>query len=202
MARLDLSDGVNGANFWADVDGNSGDDTIAVTLGSLTAAHVGLDLDGGRGNDNISVSGAAVADSVVSPAQATTGSVNISADSTLRLDLDGGKGNDNLSVNLQGQILGKLSVSEDGGKGTDTLVTNITADSGSTGKVRAFSAGGKGVDNVTLNVFDNSGSSGASTLAALHATIFDPGSVDTLTHTDNVTVITDHGHHHGWGHWL
>jgi hypothetical protein len=181
-ADLDLSKGVTGANLRVGVEGNTGDDSISVTLGSLSAAHVGLYLDGGAGSDDLSVTGAAA---------------NISADSALRMALYGGRGDDSITGTFDGQILGRFSYDASGGSGDDTIVGNITIDSGSTGKVHAAAGGGGGNNQVTLNVIDNSGGAGSSTLAKLHATIFDFHGTDTLVHTDNVTVVTGKGHQHG-----
>jgi hypothetical protein len=176
QATIDLSQGINGANLHVRVEGGAGADTIAVKLGSLTDAKEHLVLDGGDGADNISVTG---------------NEANVDATSVLGVAITGGDGADTLTTTYTGQILGKINFTSDGNKGADTLVTNITADPGSTGTVRAIAAGNKGVDHVTLNVVDNSGGTdGTSTLTALHAKIFDIGSVDDLTYTDNVTVVT------------
>ena len=67
--------------------------------------------------------------------------------------------------------------------------TCITADSTSTGTVRAVARGGGGVDDVTLNVVDETLVNEMSSLAALHAKIFDKTGLDTLTQTDNVEVV-------------
>jgi len=176
QANIDLTKGVNGANLRLEVDGGDGADTIAVSLGSLSAAKAHVTLVGGAGADNITVNGT---------------DANVDATSLLALSLQGGAGADTLTSNLNGQVLGKLNFNALGNKGIDTLLANISADSGSTGTVRAVERGNKGVDNVTLNVNDNSGGlDGVSTLAALHAKIFDIGAIDDLTHTDNVEVIT------------
>ncbi|MBI2826143.1 MAG: hypothetical protein HYX69_15800 [Planctomycetia bacterium] len=181
-ANLDLSQGVNGANLYVGVQGTSGDDTIAASIGNVSAgAHVGVYFNGRDGNDNLSL----------------TATGNIDADSSLRTALFGAKGEDSINTSFTGQILGRLSVASDGGRDNDTLVTEITADAGSTGRLKAFSHGGPGTDNVTLNVTDNSGAGSASTLAKLHAVIFDPRAIDTLVHTDNVKVL---GHGHGHAH--
>ncbi len=207
IAGLDFSAGVSNANLYVHVDGGPKADTISATLGSLTSAHVSLDLDGGAGDDSITVSGApvnvdaaAVHSAKAVHARRSTpprrfrplGTVNIDANSSLRIDARGGRGADTITTTLEGQILGKLIYNAEGGRGADTLVANITADAGSTGKVSASENGGPGVDNVTLNVNDNSGGTGGSTLAALHAKIFDYGGNDTLTNTPNVKVITHH----------
>ncbi len=173
---VDLSKGASGANLHLAINGGDGADTIAVTLGSLTAAKEHIKIDGGDGKDNVSVTGS---------------EANIDATSLLALNITGGAGADSLSTTYSGQVLGKLNVNTKGQQGADTIATSVTADLGSTGTVRAIAAGDKGVDSVTLNVYDNSSvDEGTSTLTALHAKIFDIGSVDDLNHTDNVTVVT------------
>jgi hypothetical protein len=176
QATVDLTKGISGANLHLEVDGGDGADTIAVNLGSLTAAKEYITLDGGDGADNLTVTGT---------------EANIDAASLLALNIQGGAGADAVTTTFTGQVLGKLNFVAQGNQGVDTLIANISADEGSTGSLRAIEQGNKGVDNVTLNVNDNSGGlDGTSTLSALHAKIFDIGSVDDLTHTDNVTVIT------------
>lgn len=180
-ANVDLSQGIQGARFFANVLGTSGDDNITTTLGNVTdGARANVFLAGGGGNDAI----------------ATTGTgVQIDDFSALDLRVDGGRGDDNLTTTLDAALQGRLSVATSGGLGTDTLATNLTVSSGSTGRLFARADGGAGTDNVTLNVNDNSGGSDSadSTLASVHAIIFDPGSVDTLTHTDNVDVLSGAG---------
>jgi hypothetical protein len=172
---IDLSQGINGKNLDFEVDGGDGKDTISAILGSVTNAKVDLDIDGGAGADSISVSG--------------TG-VNVDANSVLRVTLLGSEGKDAISADIAGQILGKLVYNANGGPGIDTVTTNLTADPLSTGTLKATERGGGGGDTVTLNVIDNSGGSDPSTLAALDATLFDYDQLDTLTHTDNVVVVT------------
>ncbi len=173
QASIDLSQGVSGANLHLTVNGGAGADTVSATLGSISAGKVILDVNGGDGKDAISVTGSGI---------------TISDDSVLRLNLAGDTGADTIATVIDGLVLGKLVYNATGGQGTDTVSANITADSASTGTLRAVERGGPGVDNVTLNVIDNSGGAGSSTLAALHATIFDESGLDTLTHTDNVTI--------------
>ena len=172
QAAIDLSQGISGADLHVTVNGGSGADTIGATLGSLSSAKLVLDVDGGAGKDAISVTGSGV---------------NISDDSVLKLDLAGGDGADTIATVFDGVILGKLVSTIEGGKGADTVTANITANSTSSGTLKAIERGGKGLDNVTLNVIDDSGDPD-STLAALHATIFDASGLDSLTHTDNVTI--------------
>jgi hypothetical protein len=175
-ATVNLSQGINGANLHLDVEGGAGPDSIGVTLGSLTAAKEHIVLNGGDGADNIAVSG---------------DEANIDAASVLNLGISGGAGADSLTTTFSGQVLGKLNLHTQGNQGADTIVSNVTVDAGSTGIVCAVAAGNKGADDVTLNVNDNSGGDeGTSALSALHAKIFDIGSVDDLTYTDNVTVVT------------
>jgi hypothetical protein len=183
-ATFDFSPGISDANLLLSVEGASGADAISATLGSLTAAHVGVFMYGGGGNDNLSV---------------TAGGANIDADSSLLVRLDGAWGDDGIVTTFSGQILGGLFVSADGGRGVDTITSDITADPGSTGRLLATANGGQGTDNVTLNVHDNSGDSGPSTLERVHAVIFNLDNVDTLVNTDNVDVITRLPHRHGHG---
>jgi hypothetical protein len=166
----------------AELNGNSGDDTLTATLGAIAAPYVKLDLDGGSGDDLLTL---------------LANGANIAAGASLYAKLDGGSGDDEVNGTFDGQILGLLAYYAQGGPGDDTLVSNLTAAPGSTGMLCAASAGGAGTDQVTLNVFDNSGDGGPSLLAALHAAIFDPGAHDTLVHTDNVVVVLNNGHHHG-----
>jgi hypothetical protein len=176
QATVDISKGISGANLNLEVNGGDGADTIAVTLGSLTGAKEHVALIGGAGADSITVNGT---------------DANIDATSLLALSIQGGAGADTLTSTFNGQVLGKLNFNALGNQGVDTLLASISADSGSTGTVRAIERGNKGVDSVTLNVNDNSGGlEGISTLTALHAKIFDIGAIDDLTHTDNVEVIT------------
>lgn len=176
QATVDLTAGIRGANLQLEVNGGKGADAIAVSLGSLKSAKAHVVLDGGEGADTITVTG--------------TGT-NVGAGSLLSVVVSGDAGKDVLTTNISGRIQGTLAVETDGNKGADVLVANISADVGSTGVVRTASSGNKAVDNVTLNAVDNSlDDDGQSTLAALHAKIFNPGAVDDLTHTDNVAVIT------------
>ena len=138
---VDLSNGER-RNLHLDINGGDGADTIAVTLGSLTAAKEHITIDGGDGKDNVTVTGS---------------EANIDATSVLALNITGGAGADSLTTTYSGQVLGKLNVNTKGQQGADTIATNVTADPGSTGTVRAIAAGNKGVDAVTLNVYDNSG---------------------------------------------
>lgn len=170
---LDLSAGIVGANLKVNVDAGAGADDISAVIGNLSAAKAHLNIAGGDGSDAISVTGSSLA---------------ISADSVLALALAGDEGKDAITTTLAGQILGKVKVETLGGKGVDTIVTNITAEPESVGKLRALARGGKGVDNVTVNVIDDSGVE-SSTLAALHAKIFDASETDTLAYTDNVIVV-------------
>ena len=195
-ATLDLSQGLNGAKLVVGVEGSLGNDTISAIVGSLSASsHANFYIEGGAGNDNISVTGATApintGTASAKSAAVVEGGLSIGAGSTLRTEIYGGLGNDTINFAWDGQILGKLVYGASGGPGADTLTGNITAAAGSTGLLRASETGGPGIDSVTLNVFDNSGD-GASTLASLHATIFNPSAVDTLVHTDNVKVIQHH----------
>jgi len=173
---VDLSKGISGANLHLEVNGGDGDDTISVALGSLTGAKEHIAIDGGNGADKVSLTGSGA---------------DIDASSLLALSVTGGAGADSLTTSYSGQVLGKLNVEIKGQQGADSIVSNVAPNIGSTGTVRAVAAGNKGADTVTLNAFDNSGGEeGVSTLTALHAKIFDIGSIDDLTHTDNVTVVT------------
>jgi len=176
-ANFDFSAGFNGAEMHLNAYGSANADTLTGTLGALVNAHVGVNLDGRGGDDIVTLQGPAA---------------NVDADSTLHVRLEGGRGDDGINAALAGQVNGKLKISADGGKGTDTLVSELTVEAGSTGRVTDFAKGGRGTDSVTLNVTDNSAVD-ASTLAALHAKIFDPSGEDTLVHTDNVDVLV--GHH-------
>lgn len=119
-ATVDLSQGISGANLNLKIEGGAGADSIAVTLGSLTAAKEHITLDGGDGADNISVTGT---------------EANVDATSVLALAITGGAGKDTLTTTYSGQVLGKVNLTVDGNQGADTLVSNVTIDPGSTGTV-------------------------------------------------------------------
>ncbi len=91
-ATIDLSKGISGANLHLKVEGGAGADSIAVTLGSLTASKEHITLDGGDGADSISVTGS---------------EANVDATSLLALAITGGAGKDTLTHDVQRASAGK-----------------------------------------------------------------------------------------------
>lgn len=195
QANLNFADGVRGSHVNVDVDGGKGNDQVSAGLGDVTDSYVHFKGCLGRGADSfamalqgdvtggsrvgVHVNGGKGADSLHVDA---TG-LNIGADSKVYVKLNGGLGADNLGVTYDGILKGHLGVKLNGGGGNDTVVSNITAEAGSTGTLKAVEYGGRGNDNETLNVYDH----GA--LSDLDAVMYAVLGHNTVTHTSNVKVV-------------
>jgi hypothetical protein len=171
----DFAGDITDSNVGLRANLGAGNDTFTDTLGGniLGSSNVGVRVNGGPGSDSVTINAPAT---------------NIAANSRLGVDVNGGPGADSVSVNWEGQLNGALAVHEDGGPGSDTSVENLTADSGSTGTLKARLHAGPGKDSDTLNVIDNSGGGGTSTLADLDAVIHTGPGHDTVVNTSNVKV--------------
>ncbi len=173
--NLDLSQGLNGANLKVEVEGGDGADSIDALVGSLAAARLSLAFNGGAGKDAISITGT---------------ELHIDIDSALVAHISGNEGADTIESNLSGQLLGRIKYEAESGKGLDSLIANSTITAGSTGKFKSLAKGGKGADTVTLNVIDETIEESQSSLEIFNAKIVNLLDKDTLTYTDNVTVVS------------
>jgi hypothetical protein len=193
---LNLNQPISAPYLNVGILGTAGQDTVSVSLGSITNSYVAIyaALLGNDDNFSATVNGdingySALAMAVFggSGNDSISASINgnVSANSAVGVFLDGGYGDDAVSFTYSGQLNGHLGAALLGGPGNDTVSANITADSGSTGHVAAYVAGGDGDDTLTLNINDNSGG----TLDVGFALIDGGPGTNTCTKTSNVTAI-------------
>lgn len=215
---FDFSAGVEG-KLNAVILGGRGDDAVHASFGDISGkVRFGSELGGGSDAFDLTLEGDLAEGARAAFAASTFGTgnfavaaeeVDIAADAVLALVMNGGRGADAINLNYSGLIDGTLHVLEAGGWGDDTLAAQITVNEGSIGSLNAAVLGGFGDDTQTLNVFDNSvppaeepASDVSATeetptdvtptetgLAHLRAVVGDVFGDNTLTHTENVTVI-------------
>src|SRR5262249_15773944 len=164
------------------LDGGHGDDVIDVTSSGQISGTLKVDADGGKGFDTISATSGAIAQG---------GSAAFS--------LDGGDGDDDIEFTSSGLLDGSLKFKADGGKGDDTIFADVTIDAASTGSCNAKVLRATGDDDLTFKVTDNTAVKGVSGLANFKAVIDGGKGNNTLTNTDNVTVVSSeikHEHEH------
>jgi hypothetical protein len=116
--------------------GNGVDQPCSVTLNGGVAAKASLDIvvEGGEQQDRIAFNG--------------TG--NVAAGGYLGVHLFGNGGSDHIRASYTGQVAGGLSIRAEGGGGYNSVVANVTASSGSTGRLWVHVLGGSEPDFVEL----------------------------------------------------
>jgi hypothetical protein len=149
----------------------NGNDTFTADLGHGidAASTLALQVNGGNGKDNLSVTG--------------TGGGPVAG--TLSVQLNGGNGMDAISFDYSAEVDGSLMFTADGGNGKDTISGDVTVAANSTGTVLAHVQGGNGKDDLGLSVTGD----GLSGLSKLDASVDGGHGKDTITTTDNVTVL-------------
>jgi hypothetical protein len=167
----DLTGDYVGTTRTVEVFLGNGNDTFTADLGHGidAASTLALQVNGGNGKDNLSVTGA--------------GGGPVAG--TLSVQLNGGNGMDAISFGYAAEVDGSLMLTADGGNGKDTITGDVTAAADSTGSVLAQVKGGNGKDDVGLSVTGD----GLSGLSSLDATVDGGHGKDTVTATDNVTVL-------------
>jgi hypothetical protein len=173
----DLTGDYVGTTRTVNVSLGNGDDTFTSDLGHGIDAtsSLTLNVDGGNGKDNLSV----------------TGSGGGPVAGTLSVQLKGGNGMDTISFGYSAEVDGSLTVTADGGNGKDSITGNVEAAANSSGSVVVHELGGNGSDTLGLSVTGD----GLAGLTSLDASVDTGHGKDSVTVTDNVTVIT-HGHKH------
>ncbi|HEX3148909.1 MAG TPA: hypothetical protein VHR66_12580 [Gemmataceae bacterium] len=158
----------------------NGDDTFTADLshGIDATSSLTLLVDGGNGKDALSVTGPA------------TGSTAVLA-GALTIDLKGNNGMDTLSFAYAAEVDGSLTITARGGNGKDTITGDVNVAAGSTGAVTIHEFGGNGKDVLGLSV---AGDGLAGLSALLDATIDGGHGQDTVTATDNVTILNPGKH--------
>jgi hypothetical protein len=151
--------------------GNQNDSFVADLTGNLVAGgNLELHAFGGNGWDDLRVTG--------------TGG-DVAEGSRLAIDVRGGNGMDTVNVDLSGVVLGELDLKVCGGNGKDTVAANVTAETGSTGTVKARVYGGNGVDTLSLFVTQTTDTDTVSVDGVIHGGL----GKDVFDNSDNVTVV-------------
>jgi len=167
----DLTGDYVGTTRTVEIELGNGNDTFTADLGhGLDAAStLALQVNGGNGKDDLSVTG--------------TGGGPVAG--MLSVQLLGGNGKDAISFSYSAEVDGRLMFTADGGNGKDAIHGDVTVAADSTGSVLAQVLGKNGKDDLALSVTGD----GLAGLAGLDASVDGGHGKDTVTTTDNVTVV-------------